>query len=453
MIFKNHTPFPALAFWGLSSKSDSFHVVVLRQTFSFEQGTLVLAEKQTPLCEEDTFTGEPNQSSVLAESDLCQFKPHCDVLLKATAHAPWNRPARSWTVGLQIRKPRSGRSLVDKTLLVSGPSQFRRRNLLVRLGWFMVQVGTLFLLRRNPWKRTRPEEILALPIRYEHAYGGEAKVLITDRAASRVKKRHWLKGARPDDLKAAFEATGEAGALSWEVHEPNPIGKGFARSWWLKAAKLKGIPAPQIEAPEAPVTAHHFLLSLASKASGDPAFLPQGLGCLAKGWLPRRNRAGTLDEAWIQSGKPIPDDFDFAMWNGAPSDQQVPCPALAGDELIQVTNLCPSGSPGTVTDEQGNCVLLLELPGHQPYVMASCQTGDRTPVLLDLDTLHLDLEQRTLVLVWRTILPEDPKLGSLETCMLSRAQKSAWLAQGGPKWPPGLAVATPGPARMEQDHG
>jgi hypothetical protein len=264
--------------------------------------------------------------------------------------------------------------LVNKTLLISGPSQFRRRNILFRLGWFIVKVGTLFLIRRNPWKRTRPEKILALPVRYEHAYGGQAKVLITDRAASRLKKRDWLPGTNPEALKAAFEATGEAQALSWTGHDSNPIGKGFARAWWIKALKIKSVPAPQIEAPDVPFTARHFWRSLQGKGLYDPAFLPQGLGVLAKGWMPRRKLAGTIDDAWIQSGRPIPADFDFAIWNGAPLDQQVPY--LQGDEIIKLTNLCPPGTPGVKCDEHGNGVFQFELPGHQPYVVASHQDGD-----------------------------------------------------------------------------
>jgi len=54
MNFLNHTPFPALAFQGRTPEDEEFHVVVLRQTLTLAQGTLVFAEEQTPICEEDT---------------------------------------------------------------------------------------------------------------------------------------------------------------------------------------------------------------------------------------------------------------------------------------------------------------------------------------------------------------------------------------------------------------
>lgn len=433
MNFVNHTPFPALAFWGLTSSGESFHVVVLRQTYTFRKGPLTLSDEQTPLCEEDAFTEEPNQSSVLAESDLCHLKPRCDILVNATAYAPQGQPARSWTVGLQVRGTQADHDLVDKTLLVSGPSFFRRRNILLRLAWFLVKVGSVFTIRKNPWKRTRPGKVLSLPIRYEFAYGGQAKVLISDRAADRVKKRYWLPGADRKALREAFQATGEPRVLAWTDFEPNPIGRGFARAWWIKAAGIRSLPAPQIEAPSAPFTPGHFFRSLQGKGLDDPAFRPQGLGALGKGWSPRRRLAGTADDAWIQSGRPIPEDFDFAIWNGAPLDQQVPY--LRGDETLRLTNLCPAGTPGAITDEMGNSVLQLELPGHQPYVLAGTPRGLKVPVLLDLDTLHLDPDRGSLVLVWRTALPAESGISSLEACMLSRDLKADGPTPGDPPWP------------------
>jgi hypothetical protein len=58
MNFINHTPFPALAFYGLSSDSESFHVVVLRQTFTFAAGALKLG------------TGSPRSNSLTTASPL-----------------------------------------------------------------------------------------------------------------------------------------------------------------------------------------------------------------------------------------------------------------------------------------------------------------------------------------------------------------------------------------------
>lgn len=433
MPLVNHTWFPAMAFQGVAPDGAGFHVAVLRQSFSFAHGALDFAPEQSPLCLAEVFAGEPNQSSVLAESDLCPFKPRCDVLVDATAHAPGGRAARSFPVRLRVlpgRERPDQPALVDKTLLVSGPSQFRKRRLPIRLFWFLVKLATLGAVRRNPWKRTRPEPILALPVRYEHAFGGGAKLLCSHRRAARVHRRHWLPGADLKALLAAFQATGEAAPLAWRVFEPNPLGQGFAPAWWLKGTRTRAVPAPQIEAPGAPVTARRFLRCLRGKPLDHPAYRPRGLGILDMAWTPRRHLAGTVDQAWAESGRLLPGDFDFAIWNGAPPDQQPP--GLLGDEVLELTNLCPPDTPG-LEQGPGGSVLRLELPGHLPYVLVHYAEGSLAPVPLDLDTLQLDPERRSLVLVWRAVLPLEPEVSQLEARMVRREDKAAWLARGGPE--------------------
>lgn len=437
MNVNNHTWFPALAFRGVGPGGEGFQTVVLRQTFAIVEGGLAFAREQSPLCERDLFMGEPNRSSVREESDLCPFKPRCDVLATATAHAPAGQPARSFLVNLRVWRPAQDPKqapiiLVDKSLRVSGPSQLRRRALPFRMAWFLVKIGSFGLFRRNPWKRTRPEPILELPVRYEYAYGGENRIMVSHRAASRVKKRDRRPGPGLEELKEAYEQKGEDAPVAWTYHKANAVGMGFAQAWFVRVTGTQRIPAPQIEAPSAPVTAAAFLQALRGQEPDHPAFSPQGLGLLAKGWVPRRYLVGTVDEAWVKSGKPLPDDFAFAIWNGAPLDQQVP--HLSGDESIECTNLCPPDLPGARRDAMGNTVLRLDLPGHLPYLLAHPQAGPGIPFPLALDTVNLDLEQRTLVLIWRLVLPEDPpwRLGELR--MVHRDQKAEWLRRGGPEW-------------------
>jgi len=65
MEFRNHTPFPALAFEGLDWNSRPFHVLVLRQTLTWNaEGQLNYTDEQMPLCEADDPYGAPNTSAV-----------------------------------------------------------------------------------------------------------------------------------------------------------------------------------------------------------------------------------------------------------------------------------------------------------------------------------------------------------------------------------------------------
>lgn len=435
MEFVNHTWFPALTFPSFAPDGELFHTVVLRQDFTFADGTLSFDPEQPRLCREDRFEGEVNASSVLAESDYSPYKPNCDILIQATAHAPGGRAIRAFPVRLRLFQ-RHGENaaaydlLVDKPLVISGPSMLRRRLLPFRALWFLVKVGTLGLIRRNPWKRTRPGKIRSLPVRYEHAFGGTAKVLISHPRSHRVKKRDWLPEVEAKDLRAALKQAGQDAPLAWTHHESNEIGQGYAPAWFVEATRAKAVPAPQIEAPGAPLTARRFLRLLRGKDLDHPALLPQGLGIVNKTWAPRRHRVGTLDEAFFKSGMPMPADFDFAYWNCAPDDQQVP--HLLGDEILELTNLCPPQQPGSFADSEGNTLFRLDLPGHMPYVLAHKRTGQLVPMSLELDTVYLNLEQCTLTLVWRTVLPEACQFRKLEARMVEQKDKAPWFARGGP---------------------
>src|ERR1700761_5088749 len=103
MNFVNHTPFPAMAFEGVDQERQSFHVVVLRQTLSFAEGELTYADVQAPLCEADAHLTEG--AGWRQESDLCHFKPSCDVIANATAYPPQRKARTHFVVRLTVRRP------------------------------------------------------------------------------------------------------------------------------------------------------------------------------------------------------------------------------------------------------------------------------------------------------------------------------------------------------------
>ncbi|MGF1945415.1 DUF2169 domain-containing protein, partial [Enterococcus casseliflavus] len=111
-------------------------------------------------------------------------------------------------------------------------------------------------------------------------------------------------------------------------------------------------------------------------------------------------------EKFIRSGAPLPEDFDFAVWNAAWPDQQVD--ALQGDETIELTNLCRREMPGVMEDEQGNSVLKLSMPQYQAYVLVRFESGQLAPMALSTDTLILEPDARTVAMVLRAVLPVHP---------------------------------------------
>ena len=469
MEFVNHTPFPALAFAGIDQHDQHFHVLVLRQTLRFANGQLEYADSQEPLCEVDEFFGEMNISSVRQESDLCQYKPQCDIIVNATAHAPGGKRTQHFQTRLTVRAsntpaplpepprglnpfqapsdremtlwrhavnyaqshPIPGAILIDKTLSISGERLFRKKAWPFRLFWWAVKWASLTIIQRNPWKLTAPQKLITLPLRYEHAFGGQCRINADQTAARRVKKKLRLS---PEQQAQHPE---QPAPIAHTVCELNPIGLGYSEVWHLKATKQKRVPAPQIEIPTAPISAKLFWHALNGKLKrAKPQqlapFTPAGFGVVPKSHPMRRKLGGTIDTAFIQSDQWLPHDFDFGVWNAAPPDQQTDF--LQGDETIELTNLCAPNTPGATTERNGDTKLTLTLPANVCFSLVRLESGEMFIHPLYLDTLIVETDTEgaaNVSLVWRTVLTQDPEtpIRALEARMQSRAEHAQLQAE------------------------
>jgi len=157
-----------------------------------------LADQQTPILTADVFEGEPGLSNPFFECDYALFRPRCDIVLKATAHAPGKRPVYELEAGFEFGD-------CVKNVRIVGNRYWKQ-----------------FLLGFRP---SDPERFLSMPITYSHAFGGT-----------------WP----PSDT----DPTGSAYAA-------NPIGCGFATERHVYALMDQRIPVPNLEQPGRPVL-HHF---------------------------------------------------------------------------------------------------------------------------------------------------------------------------------------------------
>jgi hypothetical protein len=379
MEFRNFTPFPGLAYQSLDQYNSLYHTVALRQTMKIlGDGSLIYPEEQEPLVVADEYFGEINQSSVRCESDLAPFKPKCDVLVVATAFAP-SGAARRFSVSLRISSPvgdiphvfgtgekrTPGEVILDKTLSITG-TRFWLRSIFAN------------------WELTDPDIISSLPVRYEYAYGGELK--LHDQAGE---KQALLDGRPPETVPL----------LRHTAVDTNPVGRGYVEDWLPDFARGGPISAPQIEDPNNPVRSIHV------------RYPAEGFGVITRAWLPRRSHCGTIDDAFAKSDKWLPEDFDFAYWNGAHPDLQLPY--LQGDEVIELTNLSAGG------------YLRLELPGDHPYVLVRFEEGAIIPAPLHLDTLLIDTDRMQVNIVHRLLIAVQPKIRVLEARLLTKSQCAA----------------------------
>ena len=320
MEFRNYTPFAPMTFENPDVEDNSFQVVILRGTFNvIPDAPLQPARDQEPLTTSDEFYDHPNTSSVRYESDLVPYKPRSDIIFNATAYAPGGRALPSWIAGIQV-----GRK--QKSLLVTGPRYWKH---------YLV----------SGWKACAPEPCTEVPIRYEHAYGGQ-----------------WQHGE-------------EAG-----VCEENPVGVGYVNKKYLDRSQL--LPAPRIMSPD------DLILELGKN------YKPEGFSAIAKSWLPRRKYGGTYDEPWLQQRRPkLPKDFDYAYYNGAHPDL-IYDGYLKGDEAVALKHLHSQLQ-----------ILKFSLPAYRVGAVITDKDDYRYGALGNLDTVYMDIEKMRVYLAWRITLP------------------------------------------------
>lgn len=171
-------------------------VIVAKATWSIpEPGQRPRPLKPQPLVMADEFYGEPGESPLRYGSDFARFKPQCDVIFDACAHAPDGKPVKQMDVEVQVGS-------MKKQVRVTGPRR-----------WFR----TLGLCQLSS-----PEPFVSMHLHYGLAYGGT---------------RWYDKGS--DRL--------------CEAHLANPAGLGFAGRKTI--SQINNEPAPCLEDPKRRVKA------------------------------------------------------------------------------------------------------------------------------------------------------------------------------------------------------
>jgi hypothetical protein len=188
------------------------------------------------------------------------------------------------------------------------------------------------------------EPFISVPVTYERAFGG------ADMAG--------------DDVR------------THRIDARNPIGTGFA----LRSSSLAGKPLPNVECPSSPVR----------QWSDRPT--PAGFGPIACDWSPRRELAGTYDEAWQTTRFPLwAEDFDPGYFQAAPVDQQV-IGHLRGGESVELVNMTPTG------------LWSFALP--KMYLSFETQFGREVVNHTGrIGTLTLDPDRNRVVVSWQTFVP------------------------------------------------
>jgi hypothetical protein len=304
-LFDDRTPY-ASAQCQKMGKGRVFHdVVVLKGTFDLAPGKLRRSERQADVVLSDRYHDEEDasRSSLAWPGDLVVGKPATDVIVTGTARAPGQRAARQWEC--TVRVLRSGRTLVESTMVATGPRAYTHRAL-------------------RGFRLSDPEPALEVPIRYELAYGGS------------------YPHPKPTD------------DMPFLVDEANPCGRGFFDE--SKFDTGASYPGPQWQTRGSPPSAINTPSPLA------------GFGPVARMWSARTAFGGTYDAAWearlredVENGLPpdYPADFDMRFFQCAHPSLVAPAPLRSGD-IVQLLGLAEAADLSFVLPSAPGAELLSE---------------------------------------------------------------------------------------------
>lgn len=443
MNFTNTTNYPALAFEGLDQLDQSFQVVVMRQTYTWnEQGLLILSDEQDPLRLEDQLVDTKDlMSGMVEESDLAHYKPKCDVIIKGYAYVPKHKQNQdSFTSSIKVQTPdyvvlaepvaatkyafveqeskkatkdryQAGQVLIDKTLTILSPGYLLNDS---------ITGNAHYKLHIEPM----PSKVSLNP---SSSFGGYSLIEDNHKALKYIDKNELIR----EDNRSAIKLNPHHGVTAYLQEDSyNPAGTGYCSPLYYKYVQPPRITLSQVHHPDLLIS--ESLVNQVAKDKLDQSThnkIVTGFGVRAKSHPERAKLVGQVDEDFIEGNDPYPKGFDFAMWNSAYPDQQTPL--LTGNEWLTLTNLCPFDTKAMTINKNGASQLKLYLPETIAYLALESKNPQvmNTELPLRLDTVIVAPDNQKVNLVWRAIIIDDYKPKKVTLSVLDRAQQQALAGQ------------------------
>jgi hypothetical protein len=348
---RNYTPFVPFAFEKQGKGREACEVVIIKGTFDLiHDQVTIAAEQQLPVLA-DQYYDEPETSSLALEGDLVMVKPATDIYVTGHAQALGGEAVCDWVAQIEISQPSDKTSSTSKV-----PGEMMLRHTLYVCGPRYWEAGVL-----GGWRLSKPEPVAAIPLKYELAFGGQFERQV------KISEQH------PEGVMI-------------DTYAPNPVGVGY----YDPASMLhdQRYPAPLI------------LRQGEILNSPEDRPLPAGTTPISRWWPQRYHYAGTYDERWERTWKDeqgqriegvfpaLPEDFDYRFYNAAHPSLIWPS-FMRGDETIRLQGLLPEGPLET-------SLMGLRLLG----ILQGGEESGRTEAF-KLDTLHIDLDARKVMLTWR----------------------------------------------------
>ena len=376
----------------------------------------------------------------LQESDLCHYKPKCDVIVTGHAYAPQRKNVKSFMAAIHMQTPNKvifaepikaakyqfedlkqqqkkqqsriaqrikGEVLIDKKLLVTGEQYIESIDESITGGYrlFAGAARKVNKVSLNP--SSSLGGYCALDNDTSNLHGIDPKQLI------------------PEEDRATIPIKNHTAPIAYfSQYDGNPYGSGYLTADYIKAVTPnqllpKQIAIPQLQYPKLPITDTTLTQLLNTDKSNQKAQqhfsqMVAGFGICAKSHPERHQYMGVIDDQLIARGKQaieakdmIPEGFDFAIWNCAYLDQQTE--HLKGNEWITLTNLCNLNTSAAAITSNGDTKLTLYLPEALATLItkSSFTNYPDAEVPMKLDTISIHPDAQKVHLVWRGIIAAD----------------------------------------------
>lgn len=253
----NQTPFAAERSWVRDKNGAEVWLVVVKGTFDIlPNGETVPAEQQEEVVIAPEFSGDPQSSSLLNDTDLPHKKLATDVLIQGHAFAPEGKPVTQLSVGLKVAN-------IQKILQITGDRYWQKG------------IGGISM--------SEPQPFVKMPLTYERAFGG---MDLTDEDET----KHDWDVRNPAGCGFSIEAEHLIGKLAPNIEKPDeimshwkqrpePAGFGSIAGHWSPRVKLAGTYDENWEKTRQPLLAEDFEEQYYQCAQQDqqvPGFLKGG---------------------------------------------------------------------------------------------------------------------------------------------------------------------------------
>ncbi len=212
----NATPYATQQVIQLDRDGRERLLVVVRATYSLQTGLPVLAEVQSPVALADEYGGEPDNSSITTDHDLCLEKPCADYAITGCAYPKHGKPAPEAIVSFRVGPLRKGAVVIGDRV------------------WAKALATTL---------ASTPLPFTRMPFSWERSFGGRD---------STAKRPSWW----PENpVGTGFRANGSrrevdgsrlpnvedpAARMKRPGDRPRSVGFGPIAPWWMPRAGLVG---------------------------------------------------------------------------------------------------------------------------------------------------------------------------------------------------------------------